>query len=51
MIAVVYGFDEALQLAYGTTVDHQDKRDPDGVLHFGQAVLQLTHGLDGVRYT
>lgn len=48
VITVVNGFDEALQLPYGTTMDHKNKSDPHRVLHVGQAVVQLTYGLDRV---
>ena len=49
VVTVVYGFDETLELPYGSAVDHQNKSHPDGVLHLGQAVVQL--GLNRINYT
>ena len=49
VVTVVYGFDETLELPYGSAVDHQNKSHPDGVLHLGQAVVQL--GLNRIYYT
>lgn len=51
VVMVIYGFDEALELPYSTAVDHQDESHSDGVLHFGQAVVQLAYGLDLICYT
>lgn len=46
VVTVIYGFDEALELPYSAAVDHQDESHSDRVLHFRQAVVQLTNGLD-----
>lgn len=46
VITVIYGFDEALELPYSTAVNHQNKSHSDRVLHFRQAVVQLTNSLD-----
>lgn len=48
VVTVVYGFHEALELPYSSTVDHQNKSHPDRVVHLGQAVVQLTHSLDRI---
>lgn len=39
MVFVINGFEEPLQLPYSSTVNHQHKRHPDWVLHFGQIVV------------
>lgn len=46
VVTVINGFDEALELPYSTAVDHQNESHSDRVLHFGQAVVQLTNSLD-----
>lgn len=51
MVTVINGFDEALELPYSTSVDHQNESHSDRVLHFGQAVVQLTNSLDLIRDT
>lgn len=45
VVAVVYGFDEALELPYSTAVDHQNEHHSDRVLHFRQVVVQVLNGL------
>lgn len=51
MLTVINGFNEALELAYGAAVDHEDESHSDGVLHTGQAVVQLANRLDLARQT
>lgn len=48
VVTVINGFDETFELPYSTAVDHQNESHSDGVLHFGQAVFQLTNSLNWV---
>lgn len=48
MVTVIYGFDETLELSYGTAMDHENESHSDGVLHIGQAVVQLANSLNWV---
>ena len=36
VVSVVYGFDETLELPYGTAMDHQNKSHSYRVFHLGQ---------------
>lgn len=45
MVTVIYGFDETLELPYGTAMDHENESHSDRVLHIGQAVVQLANSL------
>lgn len=49
MVLVINGFNEAFELAYSAAVDHQDESHSDGILHIGQAVVELANSLDLVR--
>lgn len=46
VVTVIDGFNEAFELAYSAAVDHENESHSDGVLHIGQAVVELTHSLD-----
>lgn len=46
VVTVINGFNEASELAYGAAVDHQNESHSDGVLHIGQAVVEVTNSLD-----
>lgn len=48
MVTVIYGFDETLELPYGTAMDHENESHSDRVLHIGQAVVQLANSLNWV---
>lgn len=45
VVTVVDGFNEAFELAHSAAVDHQNESHSDGVLHVGQAVVELAHRL------
>lgn len=46
MVTMINSFDEAPELPYSAAVDHQNESHSDRVLHFGQAVVQVTNSLD-----
>lgn len=49
VVTVINGFNEAFELTDSTAVDHQDESHSDGILHIGQAVVELANSLDLVR--
>lgn len=45
VVAVINGFDEALELPYSAAVHHQNESHSDAALPIGQAVVQLAKRL------